>query len=398
MKHKKNERKKKVSTPSLSKDQEALVTSLLNEFTKAAPKGIVAQIPSPACAKTFIDRLPLNGQTSIPLLRAINEAFDDKQVKKAIKRGLFRLKSKGISTEGFSTEDAPAKIFKPGQNEEPACCLGPIDTVGSRAVIVHFHQSGQGIDVGMGMVSDEQGIQEFLFDQMSRKRACELKLELARMAGPLVEVSLSHAAMILEDAFQRANTPNPEPRSNYLRLRPWLLENAPALEHSAIFHSLPVSNKEHSRTDLQWLFEHHLLKSWLLPFDPLKPFMVEIHGVHHTPLILSETQKLNRVLEIKEKCIRSLFPASKREQFKKRLKEMAFFFSKSGQKEYAEICHGAASGIYEEESRFTQQPVLEFFIERSIEHYAAMGEQQSKENQAPANPSISESPPGILLP
>ncbi len=398
MRQKKKGLKKKKSLPSLSKDQESLVSSLLNQAAEIDPEEIVAGIGDPLTAKVFVDRLPMEDETAVSLLQAIDASFTERHVKKAVKRALFRLKSKGISTEGFSTDSTPEVIFKPKQTEAPRCHVGPIDTLGSRAVIIHFHESGRGVDVGMGMVSDEAGIQEFVFDQMTRKRARELKTELARMAGPLVEVPLSHGAMILEDAFQIEDPLKTESRADYLRLRPWLLENTSIEAYTADFGAMDTDRKA-TDEDLQRLFEHRLMKSWVAPYDLLKPFMEEIYGIYESPIILTESQKLDRVREIREKCVNDLFEGSKKKRFKKRLFEMAFFFLKSDQKEYAQLSYDAALGIEEGESRFTQQPVLDFFVERSIQFYGALGSETAGESPEEAGPSTSsKTPSGILLP
>jgi hypothetical protein len=398
MRQKKKGRKKKKSLPSLSKEQETLVLSLLNRVAETDPKEIVAGIPDPLSAEFFVDRLPMEDETAVSLLQAIDASFTDRHVKKAVKKALFRLKSKGISTEGFSTDSTSEIIFKPKQTEAPRCHVGPIDTLGSRAVIIHFHESPKGVDVGMGMVSDEAGIQEFVFDQMARKQARGLKTELARMAGPLVEVPLSHGAMILEDAFQIEDPLKAESRADYLRLRPWLLENTSMEAYTADFGTLDTERKG-TDADLQRLFDHRLMKSWVAPFEFLKPFMEEIYGIYESPIILSESQKLDRVREIREKCVNALFEGSKKKRFKKRLFEMAFFFLKSDQKEYAQLSYDAALTIDEGESRFTQQPVLDFFVERSIQFYGAMGNETAGENPEEAGPSTSsETPSGILLP
>ncbi|EFK10334.1 conserved hypothetical protein [delta proteobacterium NaphS2] len=398
MKQKKRERRKKTFFHRLSKDQEALVSSLLGRVEKTPPQELVTAIHDPSCAKAFVDRLPLRDERAVLFLQTINDTFDDKDVKKSVKRALFRLKSKGIRTGDFSSGEAAERVYKPIKKEEPCCYLGPIDAMGNRAVIIHFFESGKGVDVGMGMASDQEGIQQFVFDQMSRKNARELKAELEGMAGPFIKVPLSHGAMVLENAFKLENATHTDERAEYLKLRPWLLQNTSVKDHSVNFDHITPSGREITKTALEKLFEHELMVSWLAPFDVLKPFMMEMENVYQSPIIMSDQQKLHRIEEIKKKCIRSLFDAAGRKRFKKRLLEMAFFFLTSDERDYAQLSLEAAANIQEKTSQFGGQPVLGFFVDRSIAFYFELGNERATEETEMEDLEIPETPSGIILP
>ena len=398
MKQKKKERRKKESLHHLSKDQELLVASLLGRVENAPPQELITEIHDPSCAKAFVDGLPLRHERAVLFLEMINDTFDDKDVKKAVKRALFRLKSKGISTDAFSSGEVAERVYKPIKKEEPRCYLGPIDAMGNRAVIFHFFESGKGVDVGMGMASDQEGIQQFVFDQMSRKSARELKAELEEMAGPFIEVPLSHGAMVLEDAFKLENATRTDERAEYLRLRPWLLQHTSVKDYSVNFDPITISDREITGTDLEKLFEHELMVSWLAPFDVLKPFMIEMENVHQSPIILSDQQKLQRIEEIKEKCVHSLFDAAGRKRFKKRLLEMAFFFLTSGELDYARLSLYAEANIQGKASQFREQPVLSFFVDRSIAIYFELGNETAAEETEMEDFEMTETPSGIIFP
>ncbi len=397
MKQKKRVRKKKTVPRPLSKDREALVTALLNQVDSAPPQEIVNRIQDPLLATAFVDRLPLPDETALPFLKSISDVFKEKDVKKAVKRALFRLKGKGVRADGFADNHASESVYKPIKKDEPRCYVGPIDALGNRAVIIHFFESGKGIDVAMGMASDKNGIQQFVFDQMSRKRARELKADLQGMAGPLVEVPLSHGAMVLEDAFEIENNLGAEARADYLRARPLLLGKASLEDYSVNFGDTGVSHGEITSTDLRRLFENDLMASWLVPPVSLRPFMMEMQKVHESPIILSQTQKLNRIEEIKEKCVNTLFHGEERERFRKRLLEMAFFFLRSGNREYSRLCLEAAASIREKTSQFSRQPVLDFFVERSMQHYLALGSEASAKGPPAEDSETAGTPSPIIL-
>jgi len=228
MRQKTKTRKKPTPPVLLNQEQETLVTTLLQEIGSTEPVELVAKVPDSACAQVLIARLPLDDESTISLLLALRAGFQDKGVGKAIKRALFKLKRSGISTEEFHTEEGDSStILKPVRKEPPRCYVGGMDGAGLRAVVIIVHRGGKGLDVGLGIVSDEQGILEFFHRNLSKRSAKEMKEDFSRETGPLVETSLSHGATILEESYQRHLTRKSDVPADYLELRPWLLENAP---------------------------------------------------------------------------------------------------------------------------------------------------------------------------
>ncbi len=382
----------------MSQAQEDRLSSLLARFHHMSPEEAASEIEDAPAAEAFVERLPLKDETVVPLLQIIHDTYQHKPVKKAVKRALFRLQSKGISVAGFREESDSKSVLRPIKREEPRCYLGPIDLLGNRAVIIHSFESGKGVDAGMGMASDQEGIGQFVFDQMSRKTARELMTELEEMAGPFVEVPLSHGAMVLENAFKIENPNAADARADYLKLRPWLLRNTSARDHSVDFNGVTVPDREITEPELEKLFDNDLMASWLAPFDVLKPFMMEMQSVDESPIILSDSQKLNRMAEIKENCLNKLFDAAGRRRFKNRLREMAFFFLKSGAPDDARLALLAAADIQEETSPFSEQLVLPFFVDRSIAFYFELGNENDAEAREFEDADVSETPSGIILP
>ena len=396
MKQKKKTKKKSPHLPRLSQEQETFITILLQEVGKADPVEMVSKIPDSSHAQALIDGLPLKDESSISLLLALREAFKEKNVAKAIKRALFKLKQKGVSTEAFDTEDsATATILKPLRKERPVCYVGPVYGFGFRSVLVILHRKGKGRDIGFGIVSDEEGIQEFLFNNVSKTIAKEFKENLSEQAGPLIETSLSHAAAILEEAYQKHLTVKSDVPDGYLELRPWLLENAPLLARPVVYDCIPetpISDTILTDSQLWEFFNHELMDSWFIELETLRPFMEDMFKVQESPIVLTEAQKGDRIREIKEKCMADIFPAEKRDLLKRRLEEMGYFFFKLGQEETAGTALAAAHMVVQEASILKSNPVIESLLELSLGYYnEAMEEGDSEQVQ-----EESESSPIIL--
>ena len=370
---KKQKKKKQVGKPLLTHDEEALVNSLLRDFQAADPAQFVAGIPSPRIAANFIERLPLHEAPPVPLLSELDQAFKEKEVRKALKRLVFKLKKKGHSVEGlYQEKGGSAPILKALSKEGPTAFLGSLDGAGFRTVLITFHRSAKGVDLGIGLASEEHGLRQFVFGNFSKKNVREIKENLLEEVGQLVETSLSHAATILESAYQRHLELHSEAPDQYPELRPWLLENTSLLDKPAIFDALtdaPSSQRVLTDSQLEKLFSHELMASWLVELESLRPYLDEIRNVDKSQIVLTEAQKFEREREILDKAVEELFPAPRRAFLKQRLEEMAYFFFKLDDKESSGICLAAARTLDKEDDFLRRNPVIEFLLKRSIDFY-----------------------------
>jgi hypothetical protein len=390
--------KKRTDHPSLLKSEETLVTSLLEDFKNVAPAEIAARIPHSHLAGIFLERLPLDNEFPVPLLIALDEAFNDKKVHKLVKRILFRLKQKGIPVdESFPQRASHDAILTRTQKEDPVAHIGPIaGTIGSRAVLIVLQSAVKGYQAGIGLVSETEGILQFLYGPFSKKRLKEIKGSLSQEAGPLVETSLSHAATILEIAYRRHMELHSDAPSQYPELRPRLLENATILDRPIIYDFVPEIPGDGTLTDSQLgkLFAHNLMGSWLIDFEDLKPFMEDILKVEGSLIVLSDTQKADQVRQIKEKSIEGLFPGPRRALLKHNLEEMAYFFYKLDQDEYSRMALTAARNLDEEDTILRKNMVIEFLLERSMQYYMDLAGKEGAEDDI----LVPDDSPRIILP
>jgi len=390
-------KKKKSSPPSLSAQEETLVTSLLQDFEDSDPAQVVEKLPDSRLARVFVERLPLNDESTIHLLAAIHEAFQDKQVRKAIKRVLFRLDKKGFAVGDFREEkDSTPAVFVPAEKEKPVAHLGTIDSNGYRAVLIELHRATKGVDLGVGLISDEHGIQQFLFANFSKKRTRQMKEDLSLDVGPLLETSLAHAATVLEKAYVRHTEIHSNAPSEYLELRPWLLENVSLLDRPVIYDSLPegsVPERTVNGSQLEKLFQHSLLEFWIDDLESLKPFMEDILKLDDSPLLLNDAQKADRAGEIKKKGIEKLFPASRRALLKHRLEEMAYRFFQLEDEESSHLALAAALTAEQEDTALKPNPLIEFLFDRSLNFYMKAAKKDAEEADTKDDASS-----GIILP
>jgi len=382
MKRKRKPKKRPATLPPLRAEEEGLVAQLIQEIQHSVPSDIVKRVPDPLCAQRLIASLP-SEEYAVPLLLALKEGFQERNVSRAIRRAVFKLDKRGVSTDAFHADQAMASpILKPPEKERPLCYVGPVKRAGIRAVAVILHRGGKDFDTGFGIVSDKEGFHEFLFRIVNRKDARGLKEQFAAEAGPFVETSLAHGATILEDAYQKQLSRNARMEEGYLELRPWLLRHASILERPVIYDLIPNAGSDDVLTDaaIRDLFDDPLMESWRIEPGVLKPFMEEMYRVNKSPIVLTPIQKAARIREIQDKCLAAIFTPEERTRLKGRLEEMAYVFLKIGQEETAKVALAAAQTADQEVTPLKANPVIEILLQRSLAFYNNAVEKKVREH------------------
>jgi len=391
-KRKKVKKKKTKVLPWFSPEEEGLLNSFLENLKDTDLTNIKDQIPSPQFAQALLERVPSDPET-IDLILAVRDAFDQKNVRKAVKKTIYRLRQRGISVPEMESRKAIPSILRAPESVEPSAYLGPIDGTGSRGVLIIIPQIPKGVDVGIGAVNYEEGIVYFLYGKYSKKQAKEVNDLFFDQSRNAVEASLSHAATILEKAYKKDEGGLGESSEGYLRLRPWILDNLSLLDHPVIYDLIPpqsISEEILTDSKLDKLLGHELMETWIIDPERIEPTMGEILKAEDSPILVSEEQKTSRINEIKEKTIAELYPYSKRQLMKDSLEEMAYLFYKLDDEEYARLCLLAASSMDEKDSPLRINPFLKALTERSIDYYMGMTEEiaKSEEREDDLSPSI----------
>lgn len=370
---KKKQKKRKTScTTVLSCEENSLIESVLKNIHDIDPSRIEEQIQSPEIARVLVKRLPAEHPKTISLLTAIGEAFAEKNVQKEIKRALFKLKQRGVHVPEKEQAEKTLLPLKRSESAEPDVYLGPVDGLGSRVLFIALPRFPKGYDMGMGVVSDVEGLLEFVSGTYSKKQMKEVESMFLKSVEPLVETSLSHAATILECIHDREGLGRADAASNYAQIRPLLLEKTSLLERPIIYDFIPVeelSQESLTHSRVQKLLNHKLLETWIVQPEEIGPIMEEIQKTEESPILISEAQKTARIEEIKEKAVIDLYPKPKRDLIKHRLEETAYVFFKLGEDEYARLSLTVALSLDKEDSLLGVNPFLKTFVERTLNLY-----------------------------
>ena len=395
-KRKKQKKKKPLDLISLSSEEEVLLKDLLENLKNINPSNINEKIPDPKIARALVENLTAGDPETVNVLLAIREAFDQRDVQKAIRKTIFRFRQKGISIPDSESQDDTPFLVKKTENVEPTTHVGPIDGAGNRAVYIDLPQIPKDVDIGIGVINDEQGIMEFIFGRYGKKRMREVKSIFFKQTGVMLETSLSHVATILERAYSQDESGLRESSSSYLQLRPWILENVTLLDRPVIYDFIPhkaPSEDILTGSQIDKLLTHELMETWIINPEDIKPLMEEIIKTEQSQILVSKAQKAGRINEIKESGVEKLYPDSKRLVLKNRLEEMAYIFFRLEEEEFARLSLAAAVSVREKDSLLSINPFLKALVERSLDYYFEVARDLAESGE---NKEATSSP--IILP
>jgi len=380
-------RKKKKSGPSspLSPEDKTLLDALLEKCKHDPPEKILSEIPTPRMAVALAEHIPTDDNRSVEVLRSLHKAYDQKTVRKAIRRSAFKLRQNGFDVPTFTLE-SPTLSFSPVTkiSDEAEAFLGVVDGDGSRGVYLSLPRIPSGYDIGIGLVNDESGITEFHAATYSKKRMKELKTAVQEEMQVNVPASISHALTVTEHAYEKSLEGSLQVPEDYLSFRTLMLSRWSVSERPPVYDILPDFPESAgilTPSQFEKLFSHPAMETWLIDPAEMEPLLLALENLEEGPLLLSAAQQEERIENIKEKWAQEHFPDSRLTVLKQRLEEMAYVFHKRDETGYAILALSAACRGLQRNAFQGMSPVLAFLLEKTMTYYEELREEAQGENE-----------------
>jgi len=322
-----------------------------------------------------------------PLLAALFGPSPDKERRKALKRSLHVLKTRGVSIPDdlLPREGAGS----PGAAKTPALTaqISPIYGPGERYVILEGPRDILDGNLLLARLSDTDGLRECHPLSLKRKQQEEL-WDYFRGQGftEWAEVPPEYAVRLLEEAL--AKTPDGEPsREGYLPLRENLWRQVGRLEDiPPVEMRLPSLEQEERSSWLEKsreLAASELFRTWLPSFEDITPWVDKIKEIQDSPLVLTEQQQHRRQEGVADEAAAALFPEDTRPRWGRRLLEMAFFLDHTGRPAEARAAQAAGEDLLsgERSALSGENPVLQELVRIALTMGWEYRQRQKKEPQ-----------------
>ncbi len=325
-----------------------------------------------------------NSPQAAALLRRMAAATPSKGVAKAIRRSIFRIKSMGMPVEEMADGSKP--FFQPPRLGSAEGFLSPIDSIGSRMILLFVPQIPQGLIATNTLINDLEGIVDFSAFEASRKQAHEY-LEALQKESPfkLLAADSKYCLGLIMEAHEIGQKKGRTPLPEFLKVRP-LMGTPPPLPLQPIIYQSINEEEAKSRPDLLdrsgSLFQASSFESWVLSDEEMGKYLRLVKEASASRLVLSPYQKEARLQDLYRQAVQELFDEPKRRLYRRRLEEMAYCLLQEGKDPEARLSLTAAVGLEKESGLLTPHPFLLELVKRSLEALMAREEEEEKKKES----------------
>lgn len=278
-------------------------------------------------------------EESARLLHRIEQASADKQVHREARRALYRLQQRGVA--GAGSAPAPAAASTPVLGPAVEALVSAIDGRGDQLVWLIRPQPGGVLHLS-AMINDPEGLREVVLQSTTRKTLKGLRDELERRHEVgLAPIDWRHADFLANRAFEWALAAGTRMEGDYRGARAQLSREAPA---TASPLPPPAADPAALARSTALLAEPEL-RTWFRPVDELEPFLREIGGIQDSPLVLNEVQQRERVDDIIDRSIDTIFGGGARASWGRRLAELGRYLDATRRHERAAEASAVAAAL-----------------------------------------------------
>jgi hypothetical protein len=316
------------------------------------------------------------------LLHRMFEATQDKNVRKMIKRSLYRLKSKGIVFEEVLSEKERS-ILRPMPEEAKEGFASGIDFLGYRVLWLILPHPGRGLGVMHGVVSDREGIVDFSHEEMTRKGFRTFFKEVKeKNPFPIVEIEPSYVARLFGQAYQLNLERKGASPQGYLQAKSEIerikKDYAKPLIYS-YFQAEDIAGDDRFLRKGADLFKADVFSSWRIEEEQIGPYADEVREAEESKIVLNPGQKEVRFQAIFEKALAELFSGERRHLYQRRLEEMAYVLFKLGREEEAKNSLAVAMDLEKPLHPIQPSPFLLQLVTKSI--FSLLAEAKEKKSK-----------------
>ena len=309
----------------------------------------------------------------------------DKDLKKEIRRSLFKLSQRGlkIPEDKRVEEKSPTPLLS--RSSEIEAYMSPVDGAGGRLVWIVKPQAGHGLQTIQAMINDREGLQRIGGTQIRRKELRNMAQEIKKQHGiTLVSVPWEYADMLLYEGFEKAKAAGRSGLENFHQLRSIVNTAKPKTQDHPVYQKLNAAEvREGAWRELsRRLLDEPEFRFWILDADWAEPFLGQLQEAQTSRLVLNPMQKEERMAGIVRDAVKTLCTGETGKIMQRRLEDMAFYFADAGSMEMAKLALAVAQQIKEGDPGPLDISFLTGLVQKSFAVY--LSQQKSKAEEEPS--------------
>jgi hypothetical protein len=321
-------------------------------------------------------------------LREFDRGSADKELKKEIKRSLFKLSQKGVVVP---PEPAAEKKLGPlfERENQIEAYMSAVDGGGGRLIWIAKPQTNHGLQVIQAMVHDREGLLRFGGVQMKRKELRAMADDIKQQHGvSMIAIPWEFADWIVYEAYEKAKARGQSGLEDFHAIRSVLGTGKPKAVTHPVYEKLGTGDfrdgpwREQSRR----LLEEPELRYWVIIDEWVQDCLAALHEAQSSPLILNQVQKEERLAGVVRDAVKTLCAGDHGQAFKRRMEDMALYFAETERMEQAKLALAVVQQVGEGDPGPLDVSFLTGLVQKSFVFFMsqlkAQQEAQQKEQQS----------------
>ena len=309
---------------------------------------------------------------AVAALSAIEKTATDKNLKKEIRRSLFKLAQRGLAIPRLAETNAAraTPVFTSAPGVE--AYMSSVDGSGGRLIWIAKPQVNRGLQMVQAMVNDREGLQRIGGAQIPRKELRRMAEEIKTQHNiTMISVPWEYADAVIYDAYEKSKTSGRGPVEHFQELRAVINPNKPTRQEHPIYRKLDAG----SARDGAWrelsrrLLDEPELQYWILDPDWIAPFLAQLQEAQTSRLVLNPMQKEERLAGIVRDAVRAICSGDAGPVVQRRLEDMALYFNETGRPDQARLALAVALQVGEGGPGPLDVAFLTGLVQKSVSFY-----------------------------
>jgi hypothetical protein len=318
------------------------------------------------------------------LLRIEKEARD-KNLKKEIRRSLFKLSQKGLTITEDKSGEAKPPIPTLARASDIEAYMSAVDGAGGRLVWIVKPQPGHGLQTIQAMINDRQGLQRLGGAHVRRKELRNMAQEIKEQHGiTMIAVPWEYADSMLYENFEKAKAAGRSGLENFHDLRSMIGTGKPKAQEHPVYRRLRSEDARQGawRELSRRLLDEPEFRFWILDADWLAPFLGQLQEAQTSRLVLNPMQKEERLAGIVRDTVKTLCAGEAGKIMQRRLEDMAFYLLETARTEPAKLALAVAAQIQDGDPGPLDISFLTGLAQKSFAFH--LSQQKSKAEEEPS--------------
>ena len=319
---------------------------------------------------------------AVNALTAIEKNVGEKEVKKEIRRSLFKLSQRGLAIPRAESPDAaPATTFSAFAPDIEAY-MSSVDGSGGRLIWIAKPQINRGLQTIQAMVNDREGLQRVGGAQIPRKELRRMAQEIKTQHDiTMISVPWEYADAVIYDAYEKSKALGRSGVDHFHELRAIIGSGKPAPQEHPVYRKLDAGSvREGAWRELsRRLLEEPELRYWILDSDWVEPFLAQLEEAQTSRLVLNPMQKEERLAGIVRDAVKTICSGDNGRILQRRLEDMALYFNETGRADQGRLALAVALQVGAGDPGPLDVSFLTGLVQKSISFYLSQEKTRAEE-------------------